>query len=130
MQRFETLPLDERGVELYALSKDSVEDAARHRERDGLTKTTLLSDPDLEVIRAYGLEHLKALEFSTGRFTLFGIPLALVPSYKAMAIPTTLLIDENGVVRWIDQAEDYRLRSDGERVMGAVRELFAAEVTQ
>lgn len=112
-------------MELVALSKDSVADAARHLERDGLTKTTLLSDPELEVIKAFGLEHLKALEFSTGRFTLFGIPLALVPSYKAMAIPTTLLLDEQGVVRWIDQADDYRLRSDGERVMGAVRRVFA-----
>ncbi len=124
MQRFEALPLDDHGVELVALSKDSVEDAARHRERDGLTKTTLLSDPDLAVIKAYGLEHLKALEFSTGRFTLLGMPLALVPSYKAMAIPTTLLIDEDGIVRWIDQADDYRLRSDGERVMGAVERVF------
>lgn len=124
MQRFEALPLDDHGVTLVALSKDSVEDAARHRERDGLTKTTLLSDPDLAVIKAYGLEHLKALEFSTGRFTLLGMPLALVPSYKAMAIPTTLLIDEDGIVRWIDQADDYRLRSDGERVMGAVERVF------
>ena len=52
------------------------------------------------------------------------MPLALVPSYKAMAIPTTLLIDEDGIVRWIDQADDYRLRSDGERVMGAVERVF------
>jgi len=124
LQRFEALPLDDHGVELVALSKDSVADAVRHRTRDGLEKTTLLSDPGLEVIRAYGLEHHRALEFSTGRFTLFGMPLALVPSYEAMAIPTTLLIDEEGIVRWIDQADDYRLRSDGERVMGAVKRVF------
>ena len=41
-----------------------------------------------------------------------------------MAIPTTLLIDEKGIIRWIDQADDYRLRSDNERVMTAVREVF------
>ena len=70
MQRFEALPLDDHGVELVALSKDSVEDAARHRERDGLTKTTLLSDPDLAVIKAYGLEHLKALAVSYTHLTL------------------------------------------------------------
>jgi peroxiredoxin len=124
LQRFESLPLDEHGIELVALSKDSVEDVARQLERDGLTKTTLLSDAELEVIRAYGLEHHKALEFSTGRFTVFGMPLALVPSVKTMAIPTTFLIDEDGVIRWIDQADDYRLRSEGERVMGAVKRVF------
>ena len=41
-----------------------------------------------------------------------------------MAIPTSLLIDENGVIRWIDQTDDYRLRSSNERVLKAVREAF------
>ena len=127
MQRFESLTeLADRGVELIALSKDSVADAARHRERDGLS-LVLLCDPELAVIRRYGVEHHKALEFSTARFTIFGIGLALVPSYKTMAIPTTLLIDEEGVVRWIDQSDDYRIRSDSERVLGAVAEVFPGD---
>ncbi len=84
---------------------------------------TLLADPQLKVIRQYGLEHHKALEFSTVRFQLFGIPLALVPSVKTMAAPTTLLIDEEGIVRWIDQADDYRIRSDNERILAAVSSL-------
>ncbi len=95
-----------------------------HRERDGV-RFPLLSDENLEVIRKFGLEHHKALEFSTGRFSIAGIPLALVPSVKEMAIPTSILIDEEGTIRWIDQAEDYRLRSNEERVLGAVREAFA-----
>jgi len=41
-----------------------------------------------------------------------------------MAIPTSLLIDEHGVIRWIDQSDDYRLRSSNERVLQAVREAF------
>ena len=111
------------GVEMIALSKDSVEDAAMQKRRDGLSMQ-LLSDPELEVIRLYGVEHHKAIEASTGRFTLFGIPLALVLSIKTMAIPTTLLIDEEGIIRWIDQADDYRLRSDNERVISAVAKAF------
>lgn len=110
-------------VELLALSKDSPEEAARHRARDGL-EMRLLSDPDLAVIRRYGVEHHKAIEFSTGRLQLFGVHIALVPSIKAMAIPTTLLIDEAGTVRWIDQATDYRLRSAPDRVLEAVRQTF------
>ncbi len=110
-------------VSVVALSKDTVEDAAHQKSRDKLS-FPLLADPGLDVIKQYGLEHHKALEFSTGSFTLFGIPLALVPSIKKMAIPTSLLIDEEGVIRWIDQAEDYRLRSSEERVMEAVKRTF------
>ena len=111
------------GVQLIAVSKDSVSQAARQKDRDGLS-FPLLSDEKLQVIRAYGLEHHKALEFSTLSFSLFGLPLALVPSVKTMAIPTTLLIDEKGVIRWIDQSEDYRLRSSEERILKAVDDAF------
>ena len=116
--------LSQYNVRVIALSKDSVERAAFNKTRDGLS-FPLLSDPALDVIRQFGLEHHKAVEFSTGAFTVFGIPLAMVPSFKTMAIPTLLLVDENGVIRWIDQAEDYRIRSDAARVMGAVKSAFA-----
>jgi peroxiredoxin len=115
--------LDRYGVSLVALSKDTVEEAATHKTRDELN-LTLLSDPDLDVIRQYGVEHHKALGFKTGSFTLFGLPFALTPSFKTMAIPTTLLIDENGIIRWIDQTDDYRLRSNEERVLQAVKSSF------
>jgi alkyl hydroperoxide reductase subunit AhpC len=110
-------------VSIIALSKDSVADAARHKSRDGLD-LTLLSDPKLDVIKQYGVEHHKAVEFSTGRFSILGIPLALLPSFKTMAIPTTLLIDENGVIQWVDQADDFRLRSSEARVLEAVVRAF------
>ena len=116
--------LAKHGVRLIALSKDSVEDAALQKTRDKLS-FTLLSDPNLDVIRQYGLEHHKALEFSDVSFSLFGIPLALVPSIKAMAIPTSLLIDEHGVIQWIDQADDYRLRSNETRVLDAIAGAFS-----
>ena len=127
MRRFQDIApqLAEHGVEIIALSKDSPADAKLHRERDGL-KLQLLCDPDLEVIRDYGLEHHKAVEFSTGRFTVFGIPLALVPSVKTMAIPTTVLVDEHGIVRWIDQSEDYRIRSAEDRISAEVERAFAS----
>jgi len=125
LQRFEAMQsdLDEYGVSLVALSKDTVDEAAIHKGRDGLTMN-LLSDANLEVIRQYGVEHHKALGFKTGDFTLYGLPLAFTPSFKTMAIPTTLLIDENGVIRWIDQTDDYRLRSSEDRVLQAVRNAF------
>ncbi len=115
--------LEKFGVSVVALSKDSVDEAAIHKTRDELS-LTLLADPKLEVIRQYGVEHHKALGFSTGRFTLGGIPFSLTPSFKTMAIPTSLLVDEDGVIVWIDQADDYRLRSDERRVLQAVKSAF------
>ncbi len=88
-------------VEVIALSKDDVETAAAHKQRDGLSMA-LLSDPELRVIQQYGVEHHKAIEVSTGMVNLFGVRAGLAPSIKTMAIPTTLLIDEEGLIRWID----------------------------
>jgi len=125
LRRFDSLAptLAEYGVEIVALSKDSPADALKHRERDGIS-LQLLSDPKLEVIRDYGVEHHKALEFSKGGFSLFGLPLALVPSFQTMAIPTTLLVDEDGIIQWLDQSEDYRLRSAEDRILAEVRKAF------
>ncbi len=110
-------------VEVIALSKDSVDAAASHKVRDGISMQ-LLADPSLTIIRQYGVEHHKAIEVSTGKINLFGVHLAMVPSVKTMAIPTTLLIDEEGIVRWIDQTDDYRLRSHNERILQAVESTF------
>jgi hypothetical protein len=38
-----------------------------------------------------------------------------------LAIPTTILVDRSGTVRWIDQADDYQKRSHPERVLAALR---------
>lgn len=100
-----------------------MEEAAIHKNRDKLT-FKLLSDPKLEVIKQYGVEHHQALNFTTGKFMLFGVPLAFTPSFKTMAIPTTLIIDENSVIQWIDQADDYRIRSDVNGVFQAVKSAF------
>ena len=115
--------LGEYDLSIIALSKDTIEEAFIHKERDGLS-FTVLSDANLDVIRQYGVEHHKAFGFDTGYFTVFGVPLAFQPSFKTMAIPTSLLVDEDGIVRWIDQADDYRLRSDVKRVKSAVAEVF------
>ena len=115
--------LEAYGVRVIALSKDSVAEAAIHKTRDNLS-LTLLSDPNLDVIRQYGVEHHKALGGITDSSKMFGIPLAAPTGFSAMAIPTSLLIDENGVIQWIDQSDDYRLRSSNSLVLEAVKSAF------
>ena len=53
------------------------------------------------------------------------MPLVLKPSIKIMAIPTSILINEYGTLVWIDQSDDYRIRSDGDRVPTEVKNAFS-----
>ncbi len=115
--------LEARGVQVVALSKDTVAQAAAHRVRDGLT-FPLLSDPDLSVITRFGLRHEAGLEFRTFLIGSVRFPLGWPVGFKAMAIPTTLLLDEDHIVRWIDQADDYRIRGDASRTQGALDAVF------
>jgi thioredoxin-dependent peroxiredoxin len=45
--------LEEKGVKVFGISKDSVKSHAKFAEKHGLT-FSLLSDPEAEVIKAYG----------------------------------------------------------------------------
>ena len=116
--------LDRYEVKTIALSKDSVEIASQHRKRDGLS-FTLLADPALKVIEQFGLIHQSGLEFKT--FFVLGIPLGYPTGFRRMAIPTTFLVDRDGIVRWIDQADDYRLRGDVERIRQALQSVYRVD---
>ena len=71
----------EKGAVVLGVSRDSVASHKRFEEKYGLP-FTLLSDPDLEVIRAYDVWQEKT---NYGRTTM-GV------------VSTTYLIDENGVI--------------------------------
>ncbi len=102
------------GVRMVAISPDTVEEAAKMKRKLGLG-FTLLSDPSLAVIDLYGLRHDKGLAAAPGRKIM-----------RPLAIPTTFVVDADGIIRWIDQAEDYRVRSDAGRVLEAVTESLDA----
>jgi hypothetical protein len=66
----------------------------------------MLGDPDLVVTRKFGLENTATAFRRPG---LAGLP-----------IPTTILVDSNQIVRWIDQSTDHQVRSAPERVRTAL----------
>ena len=110
------------GVTVVAISSDGADDVLKHRRRDGLASLTLLADPTLAAIDALGLRRPKGLPFKT--FYVFGVPLGIPTRTRDLAIPTSILIDENGIVQWIDQADDYRLRGDAQRIESALERAF------
>jgi peroxiredoxin len=111
------------GVTLIALSRDTPAEARAQRQRDHLT-FPLLCDPDLHVITRYGLLHQSGLRFFT--FHILGVPIGWPTGFQRLALPTTLLIDEAGLVRWIDQTDDYRLRGTVQRLETALQATFGA----
>ncbi len=119
--------LDAYGISILALSGDTAAQAKAHIERDKLN-FILLADPELAVVKLYGVEHHKAVGWESNNMTtVFGISMSLsMLQYRSMSIPTSILIDENGIIQWIDQSEDYRIRASYKNLMAAIKQSFQA----
>ena len=44
---------------------------------------------------------------------------------NVLPVPTSLLVDASGKVRWMDQSENYQRRSDPEKVLAALNRHLA-----
>ena len=117
--------LDKYKVQTIALSGDTSEQAKVHHERDKL-KLLLLSDPALISVKKHGIEHHKAVSWTSDNMkTFFGVSISLnIFKYRSMPIPTTILLDENGIIQWIDQSDDYRIRASREKITSALKQAF------
>lgn len=109
LRRWEELrpELDARGIAVVTVCSDSAEQIRRGRAKHGL-RATMLPDPALVITDRYNLRNPKNFAPKPG---------IIIP----LPIPTTILVDAGGIVRWIDQASDYMHRSDPERVLSAIR---------
>ena len=114
-----------RGVELLALSGDSAETVARAKEARGYS-LALLADPEREVMRSLGLQY-RGLRFKT--VDVFGLPFGTHTGFEEMFLPASVLVDEASIVRWIDVADDYRIRSDAGRILAALEGAFPEQET-
>ena len=99
---------DRRGVQVVTVCADYPEEIQQGRRAHGL-QARMLSDPKLVVTDAFGLRNL-------------GVHSA-PPSYhaEALPVPTSLLIDSEGKVLWMDQSENYQRRSGPEVVLAALQ---------
>ncbi len=86
---------------VLAVAVDPVEKNAEVVERLGL-EFAILADPDLAVIDRYGVRHAE------------GIPGADI------ARPATFILDREGVVRWRDLTENYRVRPSPDDLLRAI----------
>ena len=107
MRRWEELrpELEARGVKIVTVSTDSAKMIKKSRVLHGLD-AVMLADPELELTDLFGLRNT-------------GITVR-PPGVPGLPVPTTYLVDAEGIVRWIDQSEHYVKRSDPERVRAAL----------
>ena len=99
---------EKRGVQVVTVSTDHPEEIRAERDAHGL-QAHMLSDPDLEVTDAFGLRNTSFHSAPPGDDT------------EALPVPTSLLVDAEGKVLWMDQAENYQRRSGPEVVLAAMR---------
>jgi peroxiredoxin len=105
-----TPALDAYGIRIVTICADTAKQIRKGRAKHGL-RAVMLPDPDLAITDRYSLRNPRNFALKTG---------VIVP----LPIPTTILVDAEGTVRWIDQSDDYQRRSDPERVLGAIRAVF------
>jgi peroxiredoxin len=109
LRRWEELrpELDERGIRIVTLCTDTPEKIRAGHRKHGL-QAVMLSDRSLEVTDLYGLRNQAV---NSGP-----------PGVPGQPVPTTILADAHGIVRWIDQSENYQRRSAPEVVLGAIEQ--------
>ncbi len=93
---------------MLTVSTDHPEEIRTGRRVHGL-QATMLSDRTLAVTEAFGLRNQGAHS---------GNPRDEI---EALPIPTSLLVDANGEVLWMDVSDNYQRRSGPEVVLAALR---------
>ena len=91
-----------RGVQVAAISVDSVETNRGHAQKMGYT-FALLSDTDAKVIRRYDVLHPHA-----------------GPKKTDIARPAEFYIDASSTVRWVNLTENIAVRARPEQALAAI----------
>jgi len=97
--------VERAGVEIVAVSPDPNERSHEMAQRLHLGYR-FVADPDLAVTRRYGLVHARGGQQGED-----------VPR------PTTVVLDRDGVVRWLWVSDNFQVRPDPNDVLRAVRGL-------
>jgi peroxiredoxin len=114
----ELLPeLTKRGVPLVAISPQKPEGSLSMAEKDELT-FAVLSDPGNQLARALGILTAPSPEALAAQLA-HGMDLTVInaDATTALPMPTTVILDGDGTVRWIDVHPDYTTRSEPAEIL-------------
>ena len=112
--------LARRGVALVAISPQAPDGSLSTQEKNELT-FTVLSDPANQVAKTVGILTAPSAEARAAQLEL-GLDLTAVNAdgTTGLPMPTTIIVDADHVVRWIDVHPDYTTRSEPDQILAAL----------
>ena len=113
--------LAEQNIDVIAMCHAPAKAVRAQIERDGIGFPILI-DTDLTISRQLGWFDRAGLKHVTWR--MFGVPIGFPVGFRRMPRPATVLIDETGLVQWLDVTDDYRLRGDEDTIREGVAAAF------
>lgn len=116
--------LKQAGARIVAVSIEKPERVRKVAQQEA-PGYDLLIDDGAKVTKALGLGVLTFDESTRAKYTRYGVKLNEVNTTGAWELPypATLVVDRAGVVRFIEQSEDFTKRSDPAKVMDVVKSL-------
>jgi len=112
--------LAERGVALVAISPQRPDGSLSMQQKHDLTYT-VLSDPGNRIAGALGIltaptDEVRAAQASLG----LDVAAGNADGTDTLPMPTVVLVDAAGVIRWIDVHPNYRARTEPAQILEAV----------
>ena len=116
--------LAERGVGLVAISPQTPDGSLSMKESTELT-FTVLSDPGNQIAEQLGILTAPSNGVRAAQLQL-GLDLTQVNAdgTTGLPMPTVVIADADGVIRWIDVHPDYSTRTEPSQVLQALTETF------
>jgi peroxiredoxin len=117
--------LDERGISLIAISPQTPDGSLSTKEAKELT-FTVLSDPGNQIARQLGILTAPSDGARAAQLEL-GLDLTQVNAdgTTELPMPTVIVADAAGVIRWIDVHRDYTTRTEPGQILQAVARIDA-----
>jgi peroxiredoxin len=115
--------LEARGVGLIAVSPQKPDGSLTMQEKHDLT-FAVLSDPDNTLLRDAGILTAPSPDARAGQLEL-GLDLEAVNASgtTTLPMPTTVIIDPDLTVRWVDVHPDYSTRTEPTDILAALDEI-------
>ncbi len=112
--------LARRGVALIAISPQAPDGSLSTQEKNDLS-FTVLSDPANQVAKTVGILTAPSSEVRAAQLEL-GLDLTVVNAdgTTGLPMPTTVIVDDDHVVRWRDVHPDYTTRSEPNQILAAL----------
>ena len=117
--------LRELGVELIALSPQNPDGSLTMQQKHDLA-FTVLSDPGNQITRQLGIVNPPRSEDALAATTAIGLDVAATNADGTddVAMPTAVVVDADGIIRWIDVHPDYAVRTEPQAILDALRQVL------